>query len=53
MTPEEYRAKWNLPKDDSMVAPNYATARPKLAKSLGLGEKRRTAISAARRTGRV
>ncbi|NGO55303.1 MucR family transcriptional regulator [Mesorhizobium camelthorni] len=27
MTPDEYRAKWNLPADYPMVAPSYATAR--------------------------
>uniref|UniRef100_UPI0025E04F41 MucR family transcriptional regulator n=1 Tax=Phenylobacterium sp. TaxID=1871053 RepID=UPI0025E04F41 len=27
MSPEEYRAKWGLPKDYPMVAPNYAKAR--------------------------
>jgi predicted transcriptional regulator len=39
MTPDEYRAKWNLPSDYPMVAPNYAAARSELAKSLGLGRK--------------
>ena len=39
LTPEEYRAKWNLPADYPMVAPNYAAARSALAKSLGLGRK--------------
>ena len=37
MTPDEYRAKWNLPRDYPMVAPAYAAARSQLAKSLGLG----------------
>lgn len=37
MTPEEYRAKWGLPKDYPMVAPNYAKARSDLAKQMGLG----------------
>ncbi len=37
MTPEQYRAKWNLPKDYPMVAPNYAKARSDLAKQMGLG----------------
>jgi predicted transcriptional regulator len=37
MSPEEYRAKWNLPKDYPMVAPNYAATRSALAKSMGLG----------------
>ncbi|AWC24140.1 MucR family transcriptional regulator [Aminobacter sp. P9b] len=39
LTPEEYRAKWGLPADYPMVAPNYAAARSALAKSLGLGRK--------------
>lgn len=39
MTPEEYRAKWNLPADYPMVAPNYAAARSALAKTMGLGRK--------------
>lgn len=38
MTPEEYRARWNLPPDYPMVAPNYATQRSKLAKQIGLGK---------------
>ena len=37
MTPEEYRARWNLPADYPMVAPNYADRRSKLAKKIGLG----------------
>ena len=41
MTPEEYRAKWGLPQDYPMVAPNYAQARSQLAKEMGLGQKRR------------
>jgi predicted transcriptional regulator len=39
LTPDEYRAKWNLPRDYPMVAPNYAKARSELAKSMGLGRK--------------
>jgi predicted transcriptional regulator len=38
MSPEEYRAKWSLPKDYPMVAPNYAKARSDLAKQMGLGQ---------------
>jgi predicted transcriptional regulator len=38
MSPEEYRAKWALPKDYPMVAPNYAKARSDLAKQMGLGQ---------------
>jgi len=37
MTPEEYRAKWNLPSDYPMVAPNYAKRRSEFAKQIGLG----------------
>ncbi len=41
MTPDQYRAKWNLPPDYPMVAPNYAAARSQLAKQMGLGQQRR------------
>jgi predicted transcriptional regulator len=37
LTPEAYRAKWGLPVDYPMVAPNYAAARSLLAKKIGLG----------------
>lgn len=40
LSPEEYREKWDLPKDYPMVAPNYAKARSKLAKQMGLGQAR-------------
>jgi predicted transcriptional regulator len=40
MTPEEYRAKWDLPRDYPMVAPNYAAQRKELAVQIGLGRKR-------------
>ncbi|MBN9037593.1 MAG: MucR family transcriptional regulator [Rhizobiales bacterium] len=39
LTPDEYRAKWGLPRDYPMVAPNYAAARSALAKTMGLGRK--------------
>jgi predicted transcriptional regulator len=39
LTPQEYRQKWDLPWHYPMVAPNYAKARSKLAKALGLGRK--------------
>ena len=38
LSPEEYRAKWGLPKDYPMVAPSYAAARSNLAKQMGLGQ---------------
>ena len=41
MTPDEYRAKWQLGPDYPMVAPNYAKQRSKLAKSIGLGRRGR------------
>ena len=37
LTPDAYRAKWGLPHDYPMVAPNYAAARSLLAKKIGLG----------------
>jgi predicted transcriptional regulator len=46
MTPEEYRAKWGLPADYPMVAPNYAKQRSEFAKQIGLG---RTSSSSKRR----
>jgi predicted transcriptional regulator len=42
LTPDEYRAKWGLPADYPMVAPNYALQRQALAKQMGLGTKRAT-----------
>lgn len=39
MTPDEYRAKWSLPSDYPMVAPNYAKQRSQFAKKIGLGRK--------------
>jgi len=41
LSPEQYREKWNLPADYPMVAPNYAEARSKLAKQMGLGQQRK------------
>lgn len=39
MTPEQYREKWDLDPNYPMVAPNYAAARSRLAKKMGLGRK--------------
>ena len=41
MTPDDYRKKWGLAADYPMVAPNYAEQRRTLAKSIGLGTKRK------------
>jgi len=46
MTPDEYRAKWGLPHDYPMVAPNYAQARSDLAKRMGLGKKAPSTVRA-------
>lgn len=45
MTPDSYRAKWSLPADYPMVAPDYAAQRRTLAKKIGLGTKRNIARS--------
>jgi len=39
LSPEDYRDKWHLPADYPMVAPNYAAARSRLAREMGLGRK--------------
>ncbi len=43
LTPDEYRAKWGLPADYPMVAPNYAKTRSDLALKLGLGRRAKSA----------
>src|SRR5580704_13107843 len=50
LSPEDYRAKWGLPKDYPMVAPNYAAARSALAKNMGLGKGGRPTKAAAPKT---
>lgn len=35
----EYRARWNLPGDYPLTAPNYSAKRRDLAKQIGLGRK--------------
>lgn len=46
MTPDQYRARWGLPADYPMVAPNYAGHRRDLAKRIGLGRKPKKAAAA-------
>ena len=41
MSPEQYRERWSLAADYPMVAPNYAVARSKLARQMGLGQRSR------------
>jgi predicted transcriptional regulator len=48
MTPDQYRQKWGLSAEYPMVAPNYAEQRRTLAKSIGLGTKRRKTTRAAK-----
>jgi predicted transcriptional regulator len=52
ITPEQYRAKWGLPREYPMVAPNYAKQRSELALALGLGRKRTEIEAAPARRGR-
>ena len=40
LSPDEYKAKYGLPKDYPMVAPSYSAQRSELAKKLGLGNRR-------------
>ena len=48
LSPEEYAAKWGLPADYPMVAPNYRAKRARMAKDMGLGHmRRRTAAGKA------
>lgn len=49
LTPEDYRARWGLPTDYPMVAPNYAAARSELARAMGLGQSGRTPAKRGRK----
>jgi predicted transcriptional regulator len=51
MTPAQYRARWGLPADYPMVAPNYAKVRSSLAKQIGLGQKPAAAAPRRRAAG--
>ncbi len=42
-SPEQYRARWKLPRDHALVAPAYSERRSRLAKQIGLGRARRGA----------
>jgi predicted transcriptional regulator len=39
MTPEDYRAKWDLPASYPMIAPDYAKERSRISKTTGLGKR--------------
>ena len=49
MTPEEYRAAYDLPKTYPMVAPNYSEQRADLARAIGLGKMPRTSNRGGRK----
>jgi predicted transcriptional regulator len=55
LSPDDYRAKWNLRSDYPMVAPSYAKMRSELAKKVGLGTKSaasQTVVLSKKRRGR-
>jgi predicted transcriptional regulator len=39
---DQYRARWNLPREHPIVAPGYSERRSGLAKQIGLGRSRRS-----------
>lgn len=49
LTPDEYRIRWDLPRDYPMVAPTYAKTRSNIAKSMGLGRKSMKVFNRKRR----
>jgi predicted transcriptional regulator len=48
LSPDDYRARWRLPADYPMVAPDYADKRRVLAKKIGLGRKPGTEVAEAK-----
>ena len=50
LSPEEYRAKWNLPADYPIVAPNYAKQRSNFAKQIGLGRTKGEKVGSSRKS---
>jgi len=38
---DEYRARWNLPRNHAMTAPGYSERRSTMAKQFGLGQRRK------------
>ena len=51
LTPQEYRARWNLPRKHPLVAPAYSERRSAMAKQIGLGRRRRTPVTPAAAAG--
>jgi predicted transcriptional regulator len=52
LTPDEYRAKWDLPASYPMVAPEYAATRSQLAKDMGLGRRAEVPPPPKKKAGR-
>jgi predicted transcriptional regulator len=42
LTVDQYRARWNLPREHQLTAPSYSERRSGLAKQMGLGRGRRS-----------
>ncbi|MCP5433546.1 MAG: MucR family transcriptional regulator [Alphaproteobacteria bacterium] len=51
LSPDQYRAKWGLPADYPMVAPNYAKKRSEFAKQIGLGTSPKRPSGGGRKRG--
>ncbi len=49
LTPVDYRARYNLPRDYPLIAPDYAKTRSKLAKQIGLGRKGQVSVPRKKR----
>jgi predicted transcriptional regulator len=41
MSPDDYRKKWGLPAEYPMVAKNYSSSRSDLARTMGLGQRKK------------
>lgn len=63
LTPDQYRARFKMPANHPLTAPNYSTRRSKIAKDLGLGTEKitrrqrkraaRSQVASARRSSRA
>lgn len=53
LTPEEYRARYNLKPDYPMVAESYSAQRREMAKKIGLGSKGRNSKGATKPAGKA
>jgi predicted transcriptional regulator len=53
LTPEQYRAKWELPRSYPMVSAEHAAQRSQLAKDSGLGRKAKAPPPSSKKGGRA